>query len=49
MKFEKRVGLLQGAGLCAGMCSHAGNLPSCSPTQWFRFGIYELKVEIKEE
>lgn len=28
---------------------HAGNSPSLSHTQWFRFGIYELKLEIKEE
>lgn len=31
------------------LCRHAGNFPSLSHTQWFRFGIYELKLEIKEE
>lgn len=31
------------------LCRHAGNFPSLSHTQWFRFGIYKLKLEIKEE
>lgn len=31
------------------LCRHAGNSPSLSHTQWFRFGIYELKLEIKGE